>query len=71
MFIFYEVGMGGWDLRGAKKRYSCKGGGAVKRIWSVRGGGALRIIILLSVVMRASVIVKKIARMPKITFLRF
>ena len=26
-------------FEGARKRFSCKGGGAVKRIWSVRGGG--------------------------------
>ena len=25
-------------FEGARKRFSCKGGGAVKRIWSVRGG---------------------------------
>ncbi len=57
-----------------------EGGGSCKKIWLQRGGrqknivckgGSLKKIILLSVVMKASVIVKNLARMPKISFLRF
>jgi len=30
MFIFYEVGMGGWDLRGQEKGLAVKEGGQSK-----------------------------------------
>ena len=57
-------------FEGARKRFSCKGGRAVKRIWSVRGGGTENNYTF-KCCNEGFCNSKKIARMPKITFLRF
>ena len=54
---------------GREKIWLQRGGGSQKNM--VCKGGSLKIIILVSVVMRVSVVVKNFTRMPKVTFLRF